>query len=126
MRDTSLKVPPGVSGTIVDVRVFSRRGVDKDERARAIERAEIDRFAKDRDDEKIILERAYYGRLKEYLLGKEVSSAEIKSIKNGDIITDEIISNISRVELRSISISDDSIQKNIEKLSTILMELLKL
>ncbi|MDC1356649.1 DNA-directed RNA polymerase subunit beta [Pseudomonadota bacterium] len=117
VRDTSLKVPPGVSGTIVDVRVFSRRGVDKDERARAIERAEIDRFAKDRDDEKIILERAYYGRLKEYLLGKEVSSAEIKSIKNGDIITDEIISNISRVELRSISISDDTIQKNIEKLS---------
>ncbi|MDC6451690.1 DNA-directed RNA polymerase subunit beta [Alphaproteobacteria bacterium] len=117
VRDTSLKVPPGVSGTIVDVRVFSRRGVDKDERARAIERAEIDRFAKDRDDEKIILERAYYGRLKEYLLGKEVSSSEIKSIKNGDIITNEIISNISRVELRSISISDDSIQKNIEKLS---------
>jgi DNA-directed RNA polymerase subunit beta len=117
VRDTSLKVPPGVSGTIVDVRVFSRRGVDKDERARAIERAEIDRFAKDRDDEKIILERAYYGRLKEYLLGKEVSSAEIKSIKKGDIITNEIINNISRVELRSISISDDSIQKNIEKLS---------
>ena len=59
------------------------------ERARAIERAEIDRFAKDRDDEKIILERAYYGRLKEYLLGKKVSSADIKSIKNGDILTDE-------------------------------------
>ena len=118
VRDTSLKVPPGVSGTIVDVRVFSRRGVDKDERARAIERAEIDRFAKDRDDEKNILEKAYYGRLKEYLLGKKVSSAEIKSIKNGDIITDEVIGNISRIELRSISISDDSIQKNIEKLST--------
>ena len=118
VRDTSLKVPPGVSGTIVDVRVFSRRGVDKDERARAIERAEIDRFAKDRDDEKIILERAYYGRLKEYLLGKEVSSADIKSIKNGDIITEDIIKNVSRIELRSISILDDSIQKNIEKLST--------
>ena len=118
VRDTSLKVPPGVSGTIVDVRVFSRRGVDKDERARAIERAEIDRFAKDRDDEKIILERAYYGRLKEYLLGKEVSSADIKSIKNGDIITADIINNLSRIELRSISILDDSIQKNTEKLST--------
>ena len=117
VRDTSLKVPPGVSGTIVDVRVFSRRGVDKDERARAIERAEIDRFAKDRDDEKIILERAYYARLKEYLLGQEISSAEIKSTKNGDKITDELINNISRLELRSISISDDSIQKNIEKLS---------
>ena len=54
VRDTSLKLPPGVSGTIVDVRVFSRRGVDKDERAMAIERSEIERLAKDRDDEKAI------------------------------------------------------------------------
>ena len=72
VRDTSLKVPPGVSGTIVDVRVFSRRGIDKDERARAIERAEIERFAKDRDDEKEILEKGYYGRLKEFLLDKRL------------------------------------------------------
>ena len=57
VRDTSLKLPPGVTGTVVDVRVFSRRGVDKDERAMAIERAEIERLAKDRDDEKAIQER---------------------------------------------------------------------
>src|SRR3546814_8713430 len=60
VRDTSLRLPPGVSGTIVEVRVFSRRGVDKDERALAIERAEIERLAKDRDDEKVILERSFY------------------------------------------------------------------
>src|SRR3546814_711209 len=54
VRDTSLRVPPGVTGTVVDVRVFSRRGVDKDERALAIERAEIERLAKDRDDERKI------------------------------------------------------------------------
>src|SRR5210317_2237904 len=71
VRDSSLRVPPGVSGTIVDVRIFSRRGIEKDERARAIERAEIEKFAKDRDDEKKILERGYYGRLKEYLIGKK-------------------------------------------------------
>ena len=57
VRDTSLKLPPGVTGTVVDVRVFSRRGVDKDERAMAIERSEIERLAKDRDDEKAIQER---------------------------------------------------------------------
>ena len=56
----SLRLPPGVSGTIVDVRVFSRRGVDKDERAMAIERAEIERLAKDRDDEKSIQERSLH------------------------------------------------------------------
>ena len=61
VRDTSLRLPPGVSGTIVEVRVFSRRGVDKDERALAIERAEIERLAKDRDDERTILERSFYG-----------------------------------------------------------------
>jgi DNA-directed RNA polymerase subunit beta len=51
VRDTSLRVPPGVAGTVVDVRVFTRQGIDKDQRALAIERAEIERFAKDRDDE---------------------------------------------------------------------------
>ncbi len=117
VRDTSLKVPPGVSGTIVDVRVFSRRGVDKDERARAIERAEIDRFAKDRDDEKLILERGYYGRLKEFLIGQKISSSSVKDIKNGKILTEDIISNLSRNDLRSISIDDDIIQKKMEKLS---------
>ena len=60
VRDTSLRLPPGVAGTIVEVRVFSRRGVEKDERALAIERAEIERLAKDRDDERAILERSFY------------------------------------------------------------------
>ena len=69
VRDTSLRLPPGVSGTIVEVRVFSRRGVDKDERALAIERAEIERLAKDRDDERKILERSFYGRLRQLLVG---------------------------------------------------------
>ena len=70
VRDTSLRLPPGVTGTIVEVRVFSRRGVDKDERALAIERSEIERLAKDRDDERAILERSFFARLKELLLGQ--------------------------------------------------------
>ncbi len=57
VRDTSLRVPPGVQGTVVEVRVFNRHGVDKDERALAIEREEIERLAKDRDDEQAILDR---------------------------------------------------------------------
>ncbi|MEG1028641.1 MAG: DNA-directed RNA polymerase subunit beta, partial [Brevundimonas sp.] len=51
VRDTSLRLPPGVAGTVVDVRVFNRHGVDKDERAMSIERSEIERLGKDRDDE---------------------------------------------------------------------------
>ena len=70
VRDTSLRVPPGVQGTIVEVRVFNRHGVDKDERAQAIEREEIERLAKDRDDEQAILDRNVYARLAEMLIGK--------------------------------------------------------
>jgi DNA-directed RNA polymerase subunit beta len=70
VRDTSLRVPPGVQGTVVEVRVFNRHGVDKDERAMAIEREEIERLAKDRDDEQAILDRNVYGRLAEMLFGK--------------------------------------------------------
>src|SRR5512144_613685 len=72
VRDTSLRLPPGVTGTIVEVRVFSRRGVEKDQRAIAIERAEIERLAKDRDDERAILERSFYTRLKQLLLCQQV------------------------------------------------------
>ncbi len=60
VRDTSLRVPPGVTGTVVEVRVFNRHGVEKDERAMAIEREEIERLAKDRDDEQAILDRNVY------------------------------------------------------------------
>ena len=70
VRDTSLRVPPGVQGTIVEVRVFNRHGVDKDERAQAIEREEIERLAKDRDDELAILDRNVYARLVDVLDGK--------------------------------------------------------
>ncbi|MGZ0190500.1 MAG: DNA-directed RNA polymerase subunit beta, partial [Alphaproteobacteria bacterium] len=65
VRDTSLKVPPGAFGTVVDVRVFSRRGVEKDERARAIDQQEIERLAKDRDDERHIITRSFNARLRE-------------------------------------------------------------
>ena len=116
VRDSSLRVPPGVSGTIVDVRIFSRRGIEKDERARAIERAEIEKFAKDRDDEKKILERGYYGRLKEYVASQTLSS-NVNTIKKGELLTNDILNELSRNDLRLITVEDDKVQKNVEKLS---------
>jgi DNA-directed RNA polymerase subunit beta len=82
VRDTSLRLPPGVAGTIVDVRVFNRHGIDKDERAMAIEREEIERLKKDSDDERNILNRATWSRLKEMLLG-QVATAAPKGLKKG-------------------------------------------
>ena len=89
VRDTSLRLPPGVAGTIVEVRVFNRHGVDKDERALAIERAEIDRLGKDRDDEFAILNRNMTARLRELLVGKNAVSGP-KGLGRGEITADKL------------------------------------
>jgi DNA-directed RNA polymerase subunit beta len=89
VRDTSLRLPPGVAGTIVEVRVFNRHGVDKDERAMAIERAEIDRLGKDRDDEFAILNRNMTVRLRELLIGKTAVSGP-KGLGRGEITADKL------------------------------------
>ncbi len=115
VRDTSLRLPPGVSGTVVEVRVFSRRGVEKDERAMAIERAEIARLAQDRDDEKAIQERSFYSRLREKLLGQKASGG-FKGIRSGTIITDEVLNQFARSTWRQIGVQDDAVAAEIEAL----------
>jgi len=115
VRDTSLRLPPGVAGTIVDVRVFSRRGVDKDERAMAIERAEIERLAKDRDDEKSIQERSFHSRLRERLLNRKASGG-FKGVKSGTVITDEVLDQFAKATWRQIGVADDAAMAEIEAL----------
>jgi DNA-directed RNA polymerase subunit beta len=115
VRDTSLKLPPGVTGTVVDVRVFSRRGVDKDERAMAIERAEIERLAKDRDDERAIQERSFLNRLREKLLGRKATGG-FKGIKSGTVITEEMLVEHPRGSWRHIGVQDDAVMAEIETL----------
>jgi DNA-directed RNA polymerase subunit beta len=115
VRDTSLKLPPGVTGTVVDVRVFSRRGVDKDERAMAIERSEIERLAKDRDDEKAIQERSFLNRLREKLLDRKASGG-FKGIKASTVITDEVLGEHPRGAWRHIGVQDDAVMAEIETL----------
>ncbi len=113
VRDTSLRLPPGVAGTIVDVRVFNRRGVDKDERALAIDRSEIERLAKDRDDEKAILERNFFGRLRERLLNRPASGG-FKPVKSGTTITDEVLDQFAPATWRQIGVQDDAAMAEIE------------
>ncbi len=115
VRDTSLRLPPGVAGTIVEVRVFSRRGVDKDERALAIERAEIERLAKDRDDERVILERSFSSRLKELLIGEEAASGP-KGMKSGSKITEALLADYTPGQWRSIALRNDTRMADIEAL----------
>ena len=115
VRDTSLKLPPGVTGTVVDVRVFARRGVDKDERAMAIERAEIERLAKDRDDEKAIQERSFLNRLREKLLGRKATGG-FKGIKAGTTIDEEVLAEHPRGAWRHIGVQDDAVMAEMETL----------
>jgi DNA-directed RNA polymerase subunit beta len=114
VRDTSLRVPPGISGTIVEVRVFSRRGVEKDERATSIERAEVSRLEKDMAAERSILERDFYDRLMKQLLGQQVSKGP--GLKAGATITEAILSPLTPGQWRQIQVKDDHIASAIESM----------
>ena len=120
VRDTSLKVPPGVQGTVVEVRVFNRHGVDKDQRAMQIEREEIERLAKDRDDELAILERNIYGRLKELLVGKEGLSGP-KGFSKGEI-TEETLADFSKGQWWQIAIADEAAMGEIEAIQKLFQD----
>ncbi len=113
VRDTSLRVPPGVQGTIVEVRVFNRHGVDKDERAQAIEREEIERLAKDRDDELAILDRNVYARLIQVLDGK-TGIAGPKGFKKETELNRDVIEGYPRSQWWTFAVPDDAVMGEIE------------
>ena len=113
VRDTSLRVPPGVQGTIVEVRVFNRHGVEKDERAQAIEREEIERLAKDRDDEQAILDRNVYARLSDILIGKRALSGP-KGFKKDQILTRALIDEHPRSQWWTFALESDPTMTEIE------------
>ncbi|MBV1702309.1 MAG: DNA-directed RNA polymerase subunit beta [Hyphomicrobiales bacterium] len=113
VRDTSLRVPPGVQGTVVEVRVFNRHGVDKDERAQAIEREEIERLAKDRDDELAILDRNVYARLAIVLDGKAAVSGP-KSFKKDQVLTRAILDGYPRSQWWMFALQNEGQMAEIE------------
>ena len=115
VRDTSLKLPPGASGTVVEVRVFNRHGIEKDERALAIEREEIEALAKDRDDELFILERNVYDRLQELLNGKVAASGP-KDITSETKITDALLEDVPRSQWWQIALKNDKAMSEVEAL----------
>jgi DNA-directed RNA polymerase subunit beta len=113
VRDTSLRLPPGVAGTVVEVRVFNRHGIDKDERAMAIEREEIERLKKDSDDERGILNRATWSRLREMLVG-QVATAAPKGIKKGSTIDAALLEEVEKHEWWKFAVQDDRVQADLE------------
>ncbi|WP_306046874.1 DNA-directed RNA polymerase subunit beta [Nioella sp. MMSF_3534] len=115
VRDTSLRVKPGDFGTVVEVRVFNRHGVEKDERALQIEREEVERLARDRDDELVILERNIYARLKSMIIGKTAVKGP-KGVKANSEINDDLLDTLSRGQWWQLALGDEQDAAQVEAL----------
>ncbi len=115
VRDTSLRVQPGIEGIVVDVHVFSRRGVEKDERALSIEQEEISALAKDRDDEINIIKTSFEHRLKSMFIGHEVVDAP-KGIAKKTKLTEEVLNSVPSSQWRKIVVKDEDVMSKVEEL----------
>ncbi|MBR1915419.1 MAG: DNA-directed RNA polymerase subunit beta [Alphaproteobacteria bacterium] len=114
VRDTSLRVQPGIEGVVVDVQVFSRRGIEKDERALSIEQEEISHLAKDRDDEIAIVRRSFDARLKAMLIDQTTVDAP-KEIGKKVKLTAEILDSVPSALWRKIAVKDEKVMREIEE-----------
>ncbi len=114
VRDTSLRVPPGDAGTVVEVRIFNRHGVDKDQRAIQIEREQIEKLEEDRQDEQNILERNAFGRLADLLLGKSAIAGP-KGFKKGDVSLENLES-VPKSQWWQIQLEDEAAQAEVDAL----------
>ncbi len=113
VKDTSLRVPPGMDGTVIDVRIFTRDGVEKDARALSIERAELEQVRKDLDDQQRILEDDIYQRVERLLVGKTAASGP-EGLKAGAKITEEYLKGLKREQWLAVNVKDDEINAQLE------------
>ena len=113
VKDTSLRVPPGMDGTVIDVRVFTRDGVDKDSRALAIEKSEIEKVRKDLADQQRILEEDLFSRVRSMLIGK-VASAGPRKLKAGSKVTAEYLDDLPREHWLEVRLEDEAANGSLE------------
>ena len=113
--DTSLKMPSGSGGIVVDVRVFNRHGIDKDERSITIERAEIESVQEDKKVEEEILERSIKQRLSSILNGTKINK-KIKDVEANTVLSEEIINNLPVSDLFKISVDDQDKQSSLSQI----------
>ena len=119
VKDTSLKVPPGVEGVIIDVKVFSRKGTERDERSKSIEDKEVAKLLKDRDDEIRIVKDNFHKKIKKLLIGKHLAAKLTDKkgnaiLKKGSSITEEILDKIPVSRWEEISVGDERIEKELK------------
>ena len=116
VRDTSLRLPPGDYGTVVEVRVFNRHGIEKDERALQIEREEVEQLSRDRDDEQAILDRNTFARLKTMLLGNKIVKGP-KGVKAGVAVDDDLLDSLTTGQWWQLALEDDAAAAEVEALN---------
>ena len=116
VKDTSLRVPPGMDGTVIDVRVFTRDGVEKDARALSIERAELESVRKDLDDTLRILEEDIYERMERMLLNK-VAQGGPNKLKSGSKVTAAYLAEVPREKWFEIRLKNDEANEQLERAS---------
>ncbi len=116
VKDTSLRVPPGMDGTVIDVRVFTRDGVEKDSRALKIEEAELENVQKDLYDQRRILEDDIFDRVERLLLGKQVDGGP-NGLKSGSKVTKAYIEELPREQWFEIRLRNDDANKQLEKVA---------
>jgi DNA-directed RNA polymerase subunit beta len=114
VKDTSLRVPPGMDGTVIDVRVFTRDGVEKDARALSIEKSELEAVRKDLDDTLRILEEDIYERVERMLTGKMAQGGPNK-LKSGSKITKAYLDELQREEWFEIRLKNDDANEQLQK-----------
>ncbi|HAG51457.1 MAG: DNA-directed RNA polymerase subunit beta [Deltaproteobacteria bacterium GWC2_42_51] len=120
VKDTSLKVPPGIEGVVIDVNVFARKGADRDERSKSIEDKEIAKLAKDRDDEIKIVKDSAFKKMKKLLVGKRLAAklADKKGnviLKKGTTITEDILDKLPMGRWEEMSIEDEHSEKELKR-----------
>src|SRR6267142_525731 len=116
VKDTGLRVPPGMDGTVIDVRVFTRDGVDKDSRALSIEKAEIERVRKDFADQQRILEDDLFQRVRDTLVGQSAAGGP-KKLKSGTRIASEYLDEVPREEWFEIRLESEDANTQLEQAS---------
>ncbi|MGD9120155.1 MAG: DNA-directed RNA polymerase subunit beta, partial [Desulfobacterales bacterium] len=120
VKDTSLRVPPGVQGIVIDAKVFSRRGIDKDDRTRLIENEEIASLEKDRDDELAVIEEVVRTQLADLLIGKKAMAALKKGkkvyIENGAKISTDLLAQVPLAQLEGLVLKDPKASQQVHEI----------
>jgi DNA-directed RNA polymerase subunit beta len=124
VRDTSLRVPPGIEGTVIDAKIFSRKGTEKDNRSQGMEEEEIDSLLKDRDDEIRIITDSVRNKLADLLIGKNTAARVLDPqkrkilLKKGETITKDILDSIPITFWKEIALENYEVEEQVRAIQS--------